>query len=255
MDFVVAVQTDKGNIKKNNQDSVSVQIADSYKGRSAMAVLCDGMGGLSKGELASAVVTREFNKWFSNKFPLWLESEKWEEISSDWAVIIKEANKKLNYYGQKNGVNLGTTVTAVLFFKGKYIYIHVGDSRFYCLKDNINQITEDQTLICREIKEGKITPEQAVTDPRRNVLLQCVGASKDVKPEIGYGNVTSGSTYLLCSDGFRHEVTHEEIFDRLNPRYIVTEEQLGERTREIIETVKSRHERDNITAALIHITD
>lgn len=92
----------------------------------------------------------------------------------------------------------------------------VGDTRAYELGTVITQLTEDQSYVAREVKRGNMTPEQARIDSRRNVLLQCIGASAQVMPEIKRGMIKSGNSYLLCSDGFRHELTEDEMLRAVN---------------------------------------
>ena len=150
-------------------------------------------------------------------------------------------------------MQLGSTITAMLILEdSKYIIVHVGDSRAYKITDtNVKAITEDQTVAAKEVRQGKLTPEQAEADPRRNVLLQCVGASRIVEPEFYYGSVASDECYMLCSDGFRHVITNEEILKAFAPSNNNTEEQMNTHITDLIELNKFRHENDNITALLI----
>lgn len=101
-------------------------------------------------------------------------------IFSQWKDIISGQNEIIGRYGDSQGIKLGTTVVAMLITQSECYIINVGDSRAYIINDDINQITQDQTFIAREIALGHMTPEQAKTDRRRNVLLQCVGASEKV---------------------------------------------------------------------------
>ena len=87
--------------------------------------------------------------------------------------------------------------------------------------------------------------------PRRNVLLQCVGASAEVKPEYRTGAMKNGMSLLLCSDGFRHEVSEQEIYEMLKPAAAVDGQNMHDRLEQLIRLSMQRGERDNITAALI----
>lgn len=86
--------------------------------------------------------------------------------------------------------------------EGKYFIAQSGDFRAYEIGDEIKQITEDQSFVAREIKRGSMTKEQALIDPRRNVLLQCIGASKTVGPAFYEGEVKEPKGFILCSGGF-----------------------------------------------------
>ena len=102
----------------------------------------------------------------------------------------------------------------------------------------------------REIALKKITPEDARKDPRRNILLQCIGASQAINPQYVTGKVESGTLFLLCSDGFRHMVTSEELQQSLDAEF-KSEQEMKNRLRFLTELNKSRYETDNISAALI----
>ena len=95
-----------------------------------------------------------------------------------------------------------------------------------------------------------MTPEQAKIDKRRNLLLQCVGASKSVDPQIICGKAERGG-YMICSDGFRHEITEAEMYESLNPVNFINKNAMHSNAKYLIDQVKSRRERDNISVVLI----
>ena len=115
----------------------------------------------------------------------------------------------------------------------------------------MKQLTQDQTLMAREISRGNLTPERAENDPRKNVLLQCIGASKIVEPEFYSGKMDEKACYLFCSDGFRHAITEAEIHSTLVPRENQSEDAMKSNLVKLIELNKEREETDNITAILI----
>lgn len=255
MRFEIAADTDRGIVKETNQDSLLVKCFSTCKGDMAFAVLCDGMGGLSKGELASATVVRAFDRWSDEQLPELCKSSN-PDIDSlilerQWDEVIQQQNKKIKAYGKAHAVNMGTTVVALLVTQKAYYIINVGDSRIYSLSDHIERLTTDQTYVQREIMNGNMTQEQAMKDPRRNVLLQCVGASAEVKPEYRTGAMKNGMSLLLCSDGFRHEVSEQEIYEMLKPAATVDGQNMHDRLEQLIRLSMQRGERDNITAALI----
>ena len=185
--MIAAAMTDRGIVKQSNQDCMCFLQAETSRGPIALAMICDGMGGLQKGEVASATLTRMFARWFETELPMQIEAFDWRGVIDQWNRMILNAAQQLSAYGARNGVRLGTTVTAMLFFEYHYLIAHVGDSRVYEISDTIRQMTEAQTLVAREVRQGLITAEQAEHDPRRNVLLQCVGASASMKPDILIG--------------------------------------------------------------------
>ncbi len=252
MRFIVTADTDIGTTKDTNQDSVLVKHAIYQEQEVLMAIVCDGMGGLSKGELASATVIRAFNQWFDEELEKELNPLDMQTIGSKWECMLKDLNLKISEYGIDIGASLGTTFSGILFVDDSYVVAHVGDTRIYHLGKELMQLTEDQTFIAREIKKGTITKEMAKTDKRRNMLLQCIGASKMVEPQVFYGTTQKG-TYLLCSDGFRHEISEKEIYETLKAKQMHDKEMMHQKVRYLMEQVKIRQEKDNISAILIKV--
>lgn len=250
MRYIAAADTDIGIHKSVNQDSVCVKTAETDSASVALIMVCDGMGGLSKGELASAEVVRSFSDWFDNELPYEIDDWNWETAARRTIKRLRILNDKLVRYGAENNIRAGTTATGIIAVNSGYMTFHAGDTRIYKIASDLRQLTDDHTFINREIKRGNMTPQQAMTDPRRNALIQCVGASGDVEPEVKFGNLESGANYMICSDGFRHVLEPKEIFDELSPKNVVTKKAMEKSLRRLIDTVKERSERDNITAAM-----
>lgn len=250
MRFTATADTDIGISKDTNQDSILIKHASYDGGEVLMAVVCDGMGGLSKGELASATVIRAFANWFESYLPYELENIDMQVIGGKWSLLLKDLNVRISEYGKKIGESLGTTFSGILFIGDEYLIVHVGDSRVYHIGSSMRQLTTDQTFIAREISRGTMTLEQAKTDKRRNLLLQCVGASEVVEPQVLCGKTETGA-YMLCSDGFRHEITEDEMYESLNPINLMNKQAMHNNAKYLIEQVKSRKEKDNISVILV----
>lgn len=156
-------------------------------------------------------------------------------------------------YGKRCGLasGLGTTVTALLLTEQRYYIINVGDTRAYEIGDHVVLLTKDQTVVAREVELGNLTQVEAETDPRRSVLLQCVGASDEVYPDMFFGDTALNATYMLCSDGFRHEITEREIYAYLNPTVMTDADGMQRNMEALIELNKQRRERDNISVVTI----
>ncbi len=250
MRYTAIAETDVGISKSTNQDSVLIKHATFDGGEVLMAIVCDGMGGLAKGELASATVIRAFSRWFDEELPRELERPELPIIGSKWVLMLKGLNGSIAEYGRSIRADLGTTFTGVLFINGEYVAVHVGDTRLYHLGASLRQLTLDQTFVAREIRRGAMTPEQAKVDKRRNLLLQCVGASASVEPDVFTGKTERGA-YMICSDGFRHQISEREIFESLNPVNLVNPQAMHGNVRYLIEQDKARGEKDNISVLLI----
>ena len=115
MDFLVSANTDIGITKSTNQDSLTVKIIDTTIGRMTFAVLCDGMGGLAKGEVASATLIKAFSKWAETQLPdVCMNGISDEIIKEQWSSIVQQENEKIMNYGRIHNINLGTTVVVML---------------------------------------------------------------------------------------------------------------------------------------------
>lgn len=253
MEYIAAYHTDVGISKKTNQDSLAIKVAETADGVACFSIVCDGMGGLAKGELASKEVIEAFSEWYETTLLEDIENGEFSEdrLIDQWNDIIQYQNRRLGNYGARNQIQLGTTVSAILMYKDRYYIVHVGDSRIYRLTDKVRQLTKDQTLIQREMDAGRLTPEMAKVDPRRSILLQCVGASPVVEPEFTKGDVKEGTTYMLCSDGFRHKISEEEMIIQIGPQNARTEGAMHHGCIVLTELVKQRKETDNISVVLI----
>jgi serine/threonine protein phosphatase PrpC len=252
MRFLSAAHTDVGIKKKVNQDAFCLKIATATSKNIAFAVLCDGMGGLKMGELASSFLVNAFSEWFETVFPQTITDYfDTEKIQKQWNDIILKQNELIKDYGQKQGFSLGTTLTTLLICDDSYITAHVGDSRLYKISNDFTQITKDHTLVALEVEQNKITAEQAKTDKRKNILLQCVGASNSVVPDFQIGRASENDVFMLCSDGFRHEISEEEFYGVLAPEILTSETIIKKSLVDLVNLNKSRGENDNITSIVI----
>lgn len=253
MQFVATADTDIGISKSTNQDSLLIKHATVDDKEVLLAIICDGMGGLAKGELASATVIRAFAKWFDDELPYELQNIDMDIIGAKWSLLLKELNAQILEYSRNNNIDgIGTTFSGILFVDDKYVIGHVGDTRIYHIGKSLRQLTTDQTFVAREISRGTMVLEQAKTDKRRNLLLQCVGASRVVEPQIITG-ITQKGAYMICSDGFRHEISEAEIYESLNPINLMNKDAMHNNAKYLIEQVKNREERDNISVLLIKV--
>ncbi len=253
MEFLISAATDVGIRKKTNQDSLMMRQYETHLGNVVLMVLCDGMGGFDKGEVASSTVVNAFAKWAEEELACVSNHPDYDHmIRQQWTNLITELNIKIANYGKSQGIKLGTTVVAMLLTPTRYYLMNVGDSRAYEMHGGqVYQLTKDQTFVAREVEMGRMTPEQAEVDPRKSVLLQCVGASEMVYPDMFYGDTTPNATYMLCSDGFRHEITPEEIYSMIGPERCTDCDTMEANIRYLIDLNIRRNEVDNITASLV----
>ena len=252
------MHTDAGRRKKMNQDSMLVLEAQTDRGNILFAAVCDGMGGLSKGETASAAMIRAFEGWFRDDLPALIDQTRAGALAEDrlrdqWTCLIEETSRRIEAYGRDLQIELGTTASAVLLWGGDYYTLNVGDSRIYLLSDRICQLTKDQTYVQRELDAGRMTYEESLTDPMRNVLLQCIGAGGAVSPVFSHGKTAAGQVFLLCSDGFRHVISPEEFYQAFYPPRMTGEDVMEQSIVDLTRLNMERGENDNISAILVKI--
>lgn len=253
MNYTAGAVSDVGIKRKSNQDSFCYELAEYQGEKIAYLLICDGMGGFSKGELASAEVLTTFDHWFRKRIPEILKNGfSAEALREEWYTLAEEENQRISEYASANRLKMGTTLTAALFLGEQYYILHVGDCRLYEIRESeIVQLTHDHTVTQREIDNGTLSPEDAEHDSRQHILLQCLGAGRDIAPDFVVGTIRTGASYLLCSDGFRHKFSKVEMVQKLNAANNSTKKKIEKNLTNAIECIKNRGETDNITAGLL----
>lgn len=252
MFYSTAYCTDKGIKKDTNQDSAILMQADTAQGPVIFAALCDGMGGLEKGELASAAVVRRFERWFTYELAQILnEPDFSQKLKDEWEKIIQNANQAIVRYAKQANTSMGTTLVALLIRGEDYFIVNIGDSRVYSIDREILQLTHDHTFVQKEMDAGRMSVEQAEQDARRSVLLQCIGASQTIRADYFAGKVERRQRFLLSCDGFRHVISPSEIWGALAYENSSSQSQMQQALERLVELNKQRGEPDNITAIVI----
>lgn len=255
MKFKIAYCTDIGRTKKVNQDSIGYREIEIGENKYILMMVCDGMGGLQKGEMASTTVVRNFLDWFVLKFPLFCDDFNYAKIQTETENEIVRLNLALHDFGEERGIQLGTTLSMIIMRDdGLYFISSVGDSRMYGIyADSAVQITEDQTYIAQEIKHNRMTKEEAAASKYKNVLTQCIGVSSDVEPLFYRGKANAGDMFLSCSDGFRHFLSEEDIYKSFSEIRNGNEEDWTKSLRKITDFNMEQGENDNITSVVVKI--
>lgn len=107
---------------------------------------------------------------------------------------------------------MGTTIAAVLFSGNRLSIAHVGDSRVYLLRGgNIEQITDDHTVVSEQVERGLMIKEEADESHMRHILTRALGTAPDVKVDMDELTVSEGDKFVLCSDGLSELVSEDEI--------------------------------------------
>ncbi|MCR5676096.1 MAG: serine/threonine-protein phosphatase [Lachnospiraceae bacterium] len=257
-----AALTDIGAKKRVNQDAILVRAAKSRRfGPICFALVCDGLGGLALGEVASSAFKKRMDRWFVNDIPPLIRRAEKENFDSMhclhrvrlmWQSIFMEMNESIARYGHGQGIRLGTTAVAFLLIGQQYLVMHVGDSRLYLTGDNrLLHLTHDHSLVQKQLDAGILTPSQAGISDKKSILLQCIGASHVVRPDFRTGTICQDTSVLLCSDGFWRRLHDEEILDGIRINQCLSETEMQRVLRRLTSSVKQRGERDNISAILL----
>ena len=242
--------TDKGDVRSSNQDSFCARISSFGQETVALLAVCDGVGGLQAGELASTGAVRCFEDWFEQQLPQIMQSGLTDTmVFLSWHQILENLHNALCEYAERSAMQFGTTVSALLISSDRLYWVQVGDSRIY-LDDGAGteQLTKDQTLAMREVEAGRLSPEAMQTDQRKNILLQCLGYGK-MEPVFQSGPPPQRGAVVLCSDGFCHYLAEKQIHRLLTETE--TREQLWQQMQKTVEYCRAHGETDNITALVL----
>jgi serine/threonine protein phosphatase PrpC len=187
--------TDVGRVREGNEDAVRVDE------RLHLFAVADGMGGHRAGEVASATALEALRAAVAAGRPIS------EAIESANSAVFSKAHDDENLRG------MGTTLTAAVLTDGDSIVIgHVGDSRAYRLHDDeLEQITEDHSLVEELVREGRLTPEQAVVHPQRSIITRALGVDEQVQVDVYPLELAPGDRVLICSDGLTTMVRPADI--------------------------------------------
>lgn len=200
--------------RKTQQDAVVVsdtEFLQSNDFNRGIAVLCDGMGGLSGGELASFVTTKTIHDDFVFMNPENIpEFFKAEVIKTDEIVYgLQDETGKL--------LGAGSTLASVVIDGDKLYWVSVGDSRIYIIRNSeMVQVTNDHnyyTLLKQKADSGQITQEEARNDPRADALISFIGIGKGSLTDLNEQPfvLQNGDTILLCSDGLYKTLSDQTI--------------------------------------------
>lgn len=255
----VAARCERGPVREANEDACCVEVARTAFGEAGMAVVCDGVGGLSSGEVASAAVVRAFDQWFSSELPALIAAMPNgfdpDAVERSWRLLLEGLNDRLQRLGRERGVRLGTTFTGVLTCAHAYVAGHVGDSRLYHVHDQrVDQVTRDQTLVERQVAQGLMTAEEAEHDERKNVILQAVGAATELEPAFYRGHLLDEDRLVVVSDG-AYRLTGTEVVRDVFSAFASGEQALGRACDDLVRRAILAGETDNLSVACIASDD
>src|SRR5215510_8324332 len=201
----VASITDRGLSDKRplNEDSF---LADPARGLFAVA---DGVGGAEAGEVASQTAVEVLDEAFRHKLGDGDDPEDLMELA------IQRANSSIHQMASEHPrfSMMATTIVALYINGDRATFGHVGDSRLYRITPDgkLKRETEDHSIVEEEVRAGRMTREQAVNHPSKNVISRALGAEDSVEVDMKTIEVEEGTTFLLCSDGITRHIPDNEL--------------------------------------------
>ena len=226
--------TDAGRKRRRNEDA--------FVHDPPLFAVADGMGGAKAGEVASRLAAAAFREFHEA-----------DELGPEERVtaIIQEANRRIYERARSDAQasGMGTTITAALLVGNGVAVGHVGDSRAYRLRgDQLEQLTEDHSLVADLVRSGRLTAEEADTHPQRSVITRALGTDPEVDVDTFTVEAEPGDLFLLCSDGLTTMVADEEITDIVRGA-----DDLAQATKALVKAANRAGGEDNITVVLFSL--
>jgi protein phosphatase len=262
----IAAWATTGMVRSGNEDAFAlVHAMDAQQddlGEYALVLLADGMGGSEAGEVAAALAVQTLREHLLRQ-PLFaaLAGEPattqtafdLEACKRVLGEALHEANSRVYRAAQTPGVGkrgMGCTAEAV-YVDGRCVVVgHVGDSRTYHLHQGVlTQLTRDQTLVARLVELGQLTPEEALTHPRRSELQQALGGQFTIVPDFAHALLQPGDWVVVCSDGLSNHVPPDTLKEMLQ-----TAASAEMAARRLVNLVNFGGATDNATVVVVRAT-
>ena len=226
--------TDPGRRRRRNEDA--------YVCVPPLFAIADGMGGAQAGEVASGLAAAVLEEAIGN--------ERGEERVSS---LIQEANRRVYRRSSEDAATsgMGTTMTVALVddSDGTIAFGHVGDSRAYRVRGGeLEQLTDDHSLVGELVRGGRLSPEEAETHPQRSVITRALGTEPDVDVDTFTVDAEPNDIYLLCSDGLTDMISAHEILG-----LVKAGGDLDDIARGLVNAANVGGGEDNITVVLFQI--
>lgn len=232
--------TDKGAVRTQNQDGFYLDVPSE---RLAVGVVCDGMGGARAGNIASLVAVETFVD------ALKAAPQGEEQPAAVLSQAAEAANAAVFHRAATDPDcrGMGTTMVAVLVVEGTAYLLNIGDSRAYHINaDGIARLTRDHSVVEDMVARGDITPEQARTHPRKNLITRALGSEEHIRADLYEKELQPGDFLLLCSDGLSNIVTDQELLYE-----VIHGGEPSDCCRRLVDITLSRGAPDNVTAVLL----
>ena len=209
----IVAKTDKGNVRDSNQDAYAV---GEFSDEVVWSVVCDGMGGAAGGNIASAlavkVISDKINASYRDKMS---DASVKNMLDSALTAANIEVYDMAEAQAELRG--MGTTVVCAIVKDNQAYIAHAGDSRAYLISNgNIQQITTDHSMVQDLLARGKITVQETINHPNKNIITRAVGVDKSIKIDFTQIDMEDDDALLLCTDGLTNYVSDEQILELMS---------------------------------------
>ena len=245
---------DIGKVRAFNEDHFLSNVGN------GIFLVADGMGGLSRGALASATAIETIEKFIlrSRSEDITWPARPQRQYTMEenrFLSAISLANSKILEQIQESAINrkMGTTLTGMLVDGERLIISNVGDSRVYLFRNNaIVQLTDDHSVVMEEVRKRHMTLEEARNHPQRHVITRALGLFRSAQVDVSCLEYETGDLYLLCTDGLSDMIADEDILtlvksNKGNP--------LNEICQEMVDVANGQGGIDNITVVLVRFSE
>lgn len=236
----ISAKTDIGPYRESNQDAFSF---GTFENGDAWAVVCDGMGGVSGGQVASGICVEKISEAIKRGYRDGMTVKAVRNLLNSAVCAANSAVYDASV-GDRELSGMGTTVVATVVVKGVAVVAHVGDSRAYLVGDSISCVTKDHSLVQVMVDSGKISQGEAKNHPDRNIITRAVGILSFVDVEFDIVDIAENGGLLLCTDGLNGCVDDESILK-------IIKENGDSSAEKLVEKAIASGGRDNITAVLL----
>lgn len=230
---------DVGRCRTVNQDYIFVS-EEPVGNLPNLFLVADGMGGHKAGDLASEYTVaqvREAVEKSMQTIPLQILKGAFQYANQR---LLEKARESSAYSG------MGTTLVAVTVDGETVHAVNVGDSRLYKIGADIEQITEDHSLVEEMVRMGEISKEEARNHPEKNIITRAIGASELLDPDYFDTTLERGECLLLCSDGLSNMVEDARLRE-----IVVGRRDLRRAAEDLVDEANRNGGRDNIAVVLI----